>query len=48
MNASRPRRWMSRGDRMLPISTCAGWRKPSGEPRDCPLLVPRFPPCPLQ
>lgn len=39
MNASQPRRWMSRGGRTLPISTCAGWRKPSGEQRDCLFLV---------
>lgn len=31
MIVSQLRRWMSRGDRMSPTSTCAGWRKPSGK-----------------
>ena len=41
MNASQPRKWTSRGGRTWPISTCAGWRKPSGKRRGCLLLEPR-------
>ena len=39
MNASQLRKWMNRGGRMSPMSTCAGWRKPSGEQRDRLFLV---------
>ena len=38
-NASQLRKWTSRGGRTLPISTCAGWRKPNGEQRDYVCLV---------
>lgn len=38
MSASRLRRWMSRGGRTWPTSTCAGWRRPSGERRGAPTL----------
>lgn len=39
MNASQLRKWMSRGGRTSPMSTCAGWRKPSGEQSDRLFLV---------